>query len=240
MVCNGWHLHAVLFFFDVIEHQGKKWIGHWSRSQNEKAKILLEVRIYGTSSSIKACLFFPLCNSLYILSEYKIFFKMLGTANVFQSLQNILRKCADGWKIRTYFWAGPNLNHFTIQSQLLTSPIVKPFENIMGKGENAGDQHFLLFPTIFSTLHKTNFKISVTFILSSHAFNLDRCEILSFGKEISVTDMMISVFDREENIVGKGENAAYQHFLFCQICFQKLSFLRVVKTLYHLRRFLDK
>ena len=26
------------------------------------------------------------------------------------------------------------------------------FENIVGKGENAGNQHFLLFPTIFSTL----------------------------------------------------------------------------------------
>ena len=28
----------------------------------------------------------------------------------------------------------------------------KPFENIVGKGENAGNQHFLLFPTMFSTL----------------------------------------------------------------------------------------
>ena len=27
--------------------------------------------------------------------------------------------------------------------------------------------------------------------------------------------MMISVLDRVENIVGKGENAAYQQFLFC-------------------------
>ena len=25
-------------------------------------------------------------------------------------------------------------------------PKKKPFENIMGKGENAGNQHFLLFP----------------------------------------------------------------------------------------------
>ena len=37
---------------------------------------------------------------------------------------------------------------------------------------------------MFSTLHKTKFKFSVTFILSSaHAFNLDRSKILSFGKE---------------------------------------------------------
>ena len=34
---------------------------------------------------------------------------------------------------------------------------------------------------------------------------------------------MISVFDREENIVGKGENAGYQHFLLFPQCFQKDS-----------------
>ena len=28
----------------------------------------------------------------------------------------------------------------------------KPFENTVGKGENAGNQHFLLFPTMFFTL----------------------------------------------------------------------------------------
>ena len=34
---------------------------------------------------------------------------------------------------------------------------------------------------------------------------------------------MISVFDRVENIVGKGENAGYQDFLFHPRCFQKAS-----------------
>ena len=33
--------------------------------------------------------------------------------------------------------------------------------------------------------------------------------------------MMIFVFDRVENIVGKGENAGYQHFLLFPQCFQK-------------------
>ena len=38
-----------------------------------------------------------------------------------------------------------------------------------------------------STLHKTNFKFSVTFILSSaNAFDLDKPKILSFGKELSI------------------------------------------------------
>ena len=36
--------------------------------------------------------------------------------------------------------------------------------------------------------------------------------------------MIISVFDRVENIAGKGENAGYQHFLLFTQCFEKASF----------------
>ena len=36
--------------------------------------------------------------------------------------------------------------------------------------------------------------------------------------------MILSVFDRVENIVGKGENAYYQHFLLLPQCFEKASF----------------
>ena len=35
--------------------------------------------------------------------------------------------------------------------------------------------------------------------------------------------MIISVFDRVENIVGRGENAKYQHFLLFPQCFEKAS-----------------
>ena len=35
--------------------------------------------------------------------------------------------------------------------------------------------------------------------------------------------MIISAFDRVENILEKGENADYQHFLLFLQCFQKLS-----------------
>ena len=35
---------------------------------------------------------------------------------------------------------------------------------------------------------------------------------------------MISGFDRIENIVGKGENAGYQHFLLFPLCFETASF----------------
>ena len=45
----------------------------------------------------------------------------------------------------------------------------------------------------------------------------------------NVTKIMIYVFDRVENIVEKGENAGYQHFLRFPLCFQKASFLRSLK-----------
>ena len=40
--------------------------------------------------------------------------------------------------------------------QLFTTLYKKPIENIFGKGENAGNQYFLFFPKVFSTLPKTN------------------------------------------------------------------------------------
>ena len=38
--------------------------------------------------------------------------------------------------------------------------------------------------------------------------------------------MVILDFDRIENIVGKGENASYQHFLLFLQCFPKALFLQ--------------
>ena len=37
--------------------------------------------------------------------------------------------------------------------------------------------------------------------------------------KFNVAKMLSSVFDRVENIVGKGENAGYQHFLLFSQCF---------------------
>ena len=47
--------------------------------------------------------------------------------------------------------------------------------------------------------------------------------------KLIVSEIMISVFDRVENIVGKGENAGYQHFLLLPVCFQNASFLGSLK-----------
>ena len=52
-----------------------------------------------------------------------------------------------------------------------------PVENIVGKGENAGDQHFLLFPQSF----RPNQNTRGTFILSpANTFNLVEFKIMSF------------------------------------------------------------
>ena len=49
---------------------------------------------------------------------------------------------------------------FTKQSQLITTLKKKVFENILEKGEHAGNQHFLLFQNAFY-LSKTNFNFQL-------------------------------------------------------------------------------
>ena len=50
---------------------------------------------------------------------------------------------------------------------------------------------------------------------------LDQSKLKEFADDkIEVLKMMIFVFDMVENIVGKGENAGYQHFLLFVQCFQ--------------------
>ena len=52
-------------------------------------------------------------------------------------------------------------------------PTKKAFENIVGKGENADNQYFLLFFTMFSSLSKKEILISATLkLLSTNTFNL--------------------------------------------------------------------
>ena len=73
------------------------------------------------------------------------------------------------------------LLHFPTQSRLLTTLKNEPFENLVEKGENAGNQHFLLFPQCFLPFPKQISIFSVIFILSTaNAFNCDQSIILSF------------------------------------------------------------
>ena len=105
---------------------------------------------------------------------------------------------------------------------------------------------------MFSTLQKTNFKLSITFILSSaNAFNLDQFKILSFGNGVTpsqTTDLRLfsrlkefaddtfifdengrKFFKRVENTVGKGETARYEQFLPFPQVFQKTCIADMLK-----------
>ena len=46
---------------------------------------------------------------------------------------------------------------------------------------------------------------------------------------LKIMKMIIFLFDRVENTVGKGENAGYQHFLIFPRCFPKMSDVDVLK-----------
>ena len=51
---------------------------------------------------------------------------------------------------------------------------------------------------------------------------LDWFKLKAFAEDkITVAEMMISLSDKVEKIVEKGENAGYQHFLLFPQCFQK-------------------
>ena len=78
---------------------------------------------------------------------------------------------------------GRVLIFFPAQSLLLTTLRKKPSENIVGQGENAVNQRFLLFQQRFLPF-KTQIIYCLTFILSSaNALDLDKSKILSFGNE---------------------------------------------------------
>ena len=76
------------------------------------------------------------------------------------------------------------INKLTLYHTILTfnNPKEEGFGTHYGKRRNAGNQHFFLFPTLFSTLSKTEIVILATFnLLSANALNLVVSKILFFG-----------------------------------------------------------
>ena len=72
----------------------------------------------------------------------------------------------------------------------------KPFGNIVGKGENAGHQHFLLLPQCFLPFPKQISILPFLFLLSSaNAFNLDQPKNISYGKQLKLLDVFLKSFD---------------------------------------------
>ena len=75
-----------------------------------------------------------------------------------------------------------SLNSFTTQSQVVTILWKEFFENIVGKGENAGNQHFLLFQQCFLLYQREKLACVKKKMSSANAFNVVRAKILLFGK----------------------------------------------------------
>ena len=75
-----------------------------------------------------------------------------------------------------------------------------------------------LFPFSFS-------KSELYFNSSPNEKILDWSKFKAFADDkIDVTQKLKFVLEMVENIVGKGENAGYQHFLLFPQCFQKVPF----------------
>ena len=104
----------------------------------------------------------------------------------------------------------------------------------MGKGRNAGNQHFLFFPQCFLAKRKI-VSLAMFYLSSAKTFNLvtsknfvvwyrvrysspndktsDRSKLKAFSDDkISVNEKLKFGLGRVENMVGKGENAGNQHF----------------------------
>ena len=81
---------------------------------------------------------------------------------------------------------------------------------------------FLFFPQCFQKPHfgYKNFPNNK---------NFNQTNLTAFTDEFKVPKMMISIFDKSEN-VGKEENACYQHFLVFPTMFSKTSLCLVIKT----------
>ena len=98
---------------------------------------------------------------------------------------------------------GKMVKPFNTKSELLTTLEEKCFENIAGKGENAGNQHFLLFPQciqpfpnqvsifqlhLFCRLQILSISKQSKILSSTEELNLDGFTILSDGKKLLFQD----------------------------------------------------
>ena len=65
----------------------------------------------------------------------------------------------------------------------------EPFGNIVGKEENAGDQHFLLLPQFFLSYPEQILPFGSP-LSSANALNLDWSKIVLFGKELKAFSIL--------------------------------------------------
>ena len=61
---------------------------------------------------------------------------------------------------------------------------------------------------------------------------LDKSKLKAFTEgKINLTEKLKFILGKVENIVGKGENTCYHHFLLFPKCFQKASYTGSLKVL---------
>ena len=96
---------------------------------------------------------------------------------------------------------------------------------LCGKGQTYQKSKFFTF-----------FKIQCICRRQIHSLPSDKTvaftKLKAFADDKSnIAKTRISVFDTVENIVEKGENTGYQHFLFFPQCFQKSSYTGLLKVM---------
>ena len=75
----------------------------------------------------------------------------------------------------------------------------KPFENIVGKGENTGNQRFRLFPQCFLSFpQKISVFLSHQILSSANAFRLEQPKNMSFGKGLTLYNTILTFNDPKE------------------------------------------
>ena len=85
-----------------------------------------------------------------------------------------------------------------------------------------GDAHF-------SMAQNPRFHSTVNPLRNDNIFDYSNFKAFADDK-IIMTEKLKFGLGRVENIVRKGENAGYQHFLLFEQCFKKLSFPEVLKV----------
>ena len=112
----------------------------------------------------------------------------------------------------------------------------KRVENTVGKGEIARRKQLLLFPQCFQKDFYLRHVKTMGLVWEGantlpNEYMLATSKLKAFAdNKRNAAEMIISVLDTVENIVGKEENAGYQHFLLFPQSFPKASFSGLLKV----------
>ena len=114
-------------------------------------------------------------------------------------------------------WTGPNWKHLADEK----INMIEKLKFVLGRIENIVEKRR---KDLFFKVVKSQDCVVKTFNSLPHNKILDWSKLKAFADDkLNATEKLKFVLGRVENIVGKGENAGYQHFLLFPQCFQKPS-----------------